>query len=357
MANTKQEAVDTIMGRLQKSNTGRGILAVRAPDPGAVEKSPGRFTVHLDAYGEDNAMRIFDRFNGKEVASGTYKRKERVKVVVYGYGKLAHCRHCDELGHMADVCTAETMYLQSASNGLPPEFCAYIRPELGASATFAGTDPLAKGDKPFGFAVFRGGISPTALGGAIALYTAGLLSHLPRITRAGGVHACRDCGQLDEDADLGGRPGNHENADSPLCALHRRDNLSGRRRRPRGPAPIRATPHWVVPAPRSGSLASGPHASTQAGQRPTSAAPLQDNRSHGSPLRLSGDNAVAERTAAPEMHLMDTGPTSVADGHTPQTPQPLPVAPSAAVYGVMPPQSPRKKTPSKKAPLAGHFAQ
>ena len=164
-------------------------------------------------------MTIFRRFNGKEVTSGNYKRRERVKVVVFGEGKLAHCRHCDELGHETGECTAATMYLQSDSNGLPPQFCDYIRKELCASAAFAGTDPLVQGDKTFGFAVFLEGISTTALGSAIALYAAGLLSHLPRITRAGGVHACRDCGQLDEDADLGERPGNHESADSPLCAL------------------------------------------------------------------------------------------------------------------------------------------
>ena len=274
--------MNAIMGKLQKSSTGKGGLALCAPDPGAHEKSPGRFVVHLDAYGEASAMAIFERFNGKEVASLYYNRKERVKVAVFGKGNLAHCRHCEQLGHQTNECKAETMYLQSDSNGLPPDFCEYIRKELGASAAFAGTDPLANGDKPFGFAVFQSGILPAALGAAIALYTAGLLSHLPRITRAGGVHACRDCGQLDEDADMGDRPGNHGSADSPLCALHRRDNLSGRRRRAPGGAPTRATPHWVTPIPQSDHPTSRPNAGPARRGEPAGTNPLSHGNSIGS---------------------------------------------------------------------------
>jgi hypothetical protein len=350
MANTGQEAVDTIMGRLQKSSTGKGGLALCAPDPGVHEKSPGRFTVHLDAYGEDSAMTIFRRFNGKEVASGNYKCKERVRVAVFGEGKLAHCRHCEQLGHKNGECKAETMYLQSDSNGLTPEFCEYIRQELGASATFAGTDPLAKGDKPFGFAVFRDGILPAALGAAIALYTAGLLSHLPRITKGGGVHACRDCGQLDEDADFGERPGVHESADSPKCALHRRDNLSGRRRRARGLTAIRATPHWVAKNQQGDRPASGTNAIATSGKGLAGAQPLRNDRDIGS-SSLSGRRGekMDERSASPRAHADASGPTLAAVAHPAQQPMPPPAPPSAAVFGFVP----GEKTARRKGRGAG----
>jgi hypothetical protein len=169
---------------------------------------------------------------------------------VYGTGPLAHCELCGRRGHATRACDAPSMYIQCESNGLDDDFCTFIQSILdGASAVFAGTNPMRKGDKTFGFAIFDGPISAEALAGAAALYSDGVLSQIPRITS--GVHACRDCGQLDIDAQIGGRIGAHASADSPLCSLHRREVISGRKFKPSRAPPRRATPslagiQWAV---------------------------------------------------------------------------------------------------------------
>ena len=149
------------------------------------------------------------------------------------------------------------MRLQCESNGLDDDFCDFIKSILdGAAAVFAGTNPMRKGDKTFGFAIFDGEISREALAGAAALYTDGVLSHIPRVVS--GVHACRDCGQLDVDAQLGGRISAHTSADSPSCGLHRREVLSGRRYQPSMAAPTRATPQFGGPPQAAEPECGGP---------------------------------------------------------------------------------------------------
>ena len=51
--------------------------------------------------------------------------------------------------------------------------------------------------------------------------------------------------QLDDDAHLNDRVPAHSSADSPMCGLHRREVLSGRRYRPTTSAATKATPQFV----------------------------------------------------------------------------------------------------------------
>ena len=197
-------------------------------------------------------------------------------------------------------CTAPSMYLQCDSNGLSDEFCSFIKETLdGASSVFAGTNPRRKGDKAFGFAIFADGITSDALAGAAALYTVGGLSHIPRIT-SGGVHACRDCGLLDDDALFDGRPSAHANADDPLCGLHRRDVVSGRRSRPPPVAPSRATPQFVdrphTPAPVGPSAA--PPGSTVGLQATSPAIPMTAPTAHTRPSPSPGPDFAWEARMA-----------------------------------------------------------
>lgn len=262
MATTAQEALDTVMRRLRKL-TDKGGRQVCAPIglPQVLEKLPGRFTLFVDAYGLDSAELIYATLNGKTVASTNCSARSRTVVKVYGEGPLALCGLCRRRGHKTTTCNAPSMYLQCDSNGLDDDFCAFIRQVLdGATAVFAGTNPMRKGDKTFGFAIFGDKISVGALAGAAALYTDGVLSHVPRITA--GVHACRDCGQLDEDAGVGDRIDAHSSADSPMCGLHRRETLSGRKFRPNTMAPTRATPQFVKPKPTPRARPHGPAALT-----------------------------------------------------------------------------------------------
>jgi hypothetical protein len=262
MATTAQEALDTVMRRLRKL-TDKGGHQVCAPIglPQVLEKLPGRFTLFVDAYGLDSAELIYATLNGKTVASTNCPARSRTVVKVYGEGPLALCALCRRRGHKTTTCNAPSMYLQCDSNGLDDDFCAFISQVLdGATAVFAGTNPMRKGDKTFGFAIFGDKISVDALAGAAALYTDGVLSHVPRITA--GVHACRDCGQLDEDAGVGDRMDAHSSADSAMCGLHRRETLSGRKVRPNTVAPTRATPQFVKPKPTPGARPHGPAALT-----------------------------------------------------------------------------------------------
>ena len=87
--------------------------------------------------------------------------------------------------------------------------------------------------------------------GAAALYTDGVLSHVPRVTS--GVHACCDCGQLDMDALLEGRADTHASAESPHCGMHRREVVSGQRYRQNVSPPVRATPQLAGPRRTVGS--------------------------------------------------------------------------------------------------------
>jgi hypothetical protein len=245
MAKSPADAAQTVMRRLRALSKKDGP-PVCAEGPGASESSPGRFIVYIDAYGLESAECIYDCLNGAEVASLSYSDRSRTSAKVWGEGRFASCQFCCRRGHTSGSCTAPSMYLQCDSNGLSDEFCSFIKETLdGASSVFAGTNPRRKGDKAFGFAVFADGILPGALAGAAALYTAGGLSHIPRITKTGGVHACRDCGLLDDDAMLNERPLAHANANSTLCGLHRREIVSGRKSRPAPAAPSRATPQYV----------------------------------------------------------------------------------------------------------------
>jgi hypothetical protein len=262
MATSTQEAVDTIMRRLRGlTKTGASQVCAPINAVNVSEKSPGRFTLYIDAYGLASAESIYELLNGKPIAAIRYAGRSRPAVRVFGEGPLALCQLCCRRGHKTAACNAPSLYLQCDSNGLDDDFCAFIKGVLdGASRVFAGTTPMRKGDKTFGFAVFGEEVSVGALAGAAALYTDGALSHIPRLTS--GVHACRDCGQLDDDAQLGGRAAAHSSAESPLCGLHRREVLSGKKFRPRAMGPTRATPQFVnLPkAPNAKARDRGAHA-------------------------------------------------------------------------------------------------
>ena len=103
-------------------------------------------------------------------------------------------------------------------------------------------------DRTFGFAVFSGRIPEEALAYAYLLYEQGLLTHVPIVTRDGGAHACRDCGQLTEHAHVDGRPGAHKSSESPLCPRHRRETITGRKVHQREPVTRKNPVFLIAPA-------------------------------------------------------------------------------------------------------------
>jgi hypothetical protein len=354
MATSKQEAADTVMRRLRKL-TNRGGNQVCAPIGlnQVVEKLPGQFTLYIDAYGLDSAELVYLNLNGKSVASTNCSAQSRTVVKVYGEGPLALCQLCRRRGHSTKACSAPSMYLQCDSNGLDTDFCAFIRQVLdGATAVFAGTNPMRKGDKTFGFAIFGDEISTGALAGAAALYTDGVLSHLPRITT--GVHACSDCGQLDDDARVGDRTDAHSSSNSPLCGLHRRETLSGRKYRPNTVAPTRATPQFVSPkqppkAPPHGPAApSDPFVDESTAMTddadPAHFVPAVGTNQPKSPVTTPGGSTMTPRSPSLKRGRTTRGAADPSDGAT--LGRPATTAPSPGLCGAqadMPP--PRARPP------------
>ena len=160
---------------------------------------------------------------------------------------LAFCHGCERLGHSQDHCEAPSLYLQSGHNGLSVQFCAALQDMLGATSVFSGTGP-GMWDRTFGFAVFSGSIPEEALAYAFLLYEEGLLTHVPIVTRDGGAHACRDCGQLTEHARIEGRPRAHKSSESPLCPKHRRETVTGRKVRQQAPVTRENPVFRIAPA-------------------------------------------------------------------------------------------------------------
>ena len=167
--------------------------------------------------------------------------------MISGEGRLAFCHGCEGLGHSQGQCGAPSLYLQSGHNGLSVQFCAALQDMLGATSVFSGTGP-GMWDRTFGFAVFSGGIPEEALAYAYLLYEQGLLTHVPIVTRDGGAHACRDCGQLTEHAHVDGRPRAHKSSESPLCPRHRRETITGRKVHQRAPVTRKNPVFPIAPA-------------------------------------------------------------------------------------------------------------